>query len=87
MSTDLDLVGLRYNTVGAIFFVWIYILFGVQPCVTKTSLGSVHSGTSAIVSRSNVHLICDSMSVHRNVALKLFRPSRWSTVISFSVRL
>ncbi|KAI9566945.1 major facilitator superfamily domain-containing protein [Boletus coccyginus] len=50
MSTDLDLVGLRYNIVTAIFFVRIY-MSDVRPGVTKTRLGSVHPRTSPIECR------------------------------------
>lgn len=91
METDLNLVGLRYNIAAAVFFVRIYLHFirmsDVCPSMTNTCLGSVLSWTSPIVSKSNIHPTCKSNNIHRNIILKLVRPSRWRTVITFSMLL
>ena len=79
MSTDLDLIGLRYNIVAAVFFVRIYV--GTESGVTNTCQASVLCWSNPIVRRNNTYLICELNNIHRNIILKLFRPSIWSTVV------
>ena len=79
MSTDLDLIGLRYNIAAAVFFVRIYV--DAEPGITNTCQASVLCWSNPIVRRYSTYLIRESNNIHRNIILKLFRPSIWSTVV------
>ena len=80
MSTDLNLVGLKYNTAAAVFFVWFSLL-----AFLKHDRCSFRSYTVSRKSRrqSNHHILIlrNNFRARRNIILKLFRPSRWCMTI------
>ncbi|KAF9237557.1 MFS general substrate transporter [Melanogaster broomeanus] len=65
MSTDLNLIGFRYNIAAAVFFVWINLILHIFAARSRA-----------------LHLDPYSLAeVPSNIALKLFRPSRWIPTI------